>query len=152
MAIDQSTLGAAIKMVRTARGLTQAELAERIGYSSGGLALIEQGRRSVPMPTLNALAEALELPPACLAILGSRSEGQSRAVARFMESLKRLVSTLVVAKTELRAKQNAENAGKKAMQSTYHRLSEATQMFEKLATDPKVTMPKTSGRRVAALG
>src|SRR5712691_9716533 len=65
MAIETAALGAAIKQVRLIRRMTQVELAKAAGLSKGGnsVALIEQGRRSVSMETLNAIALGLEIPP-----------------------------------------------------------------------------------------
>ena len=103
MAIDPRVLGAAIKQVRTARGLTQTELAQAVGFSSAGksIALIEQGRRQVSVKSLNSLANALSIPPACLAILGSRATGKDKSMKDFIESLKHLISTVIVAQTSL---------------------------------------------------
>ena len=118
MAIDQSILGAAIKHVRQAHGLTQSQLAKRLGFSSGGIALIEQGNRAVSMATLNAVANALEIPPGCLAILGSRSGGKSKPLAEFIESLKHLITTLIVAQQELTAEDQKAGTKKKATKKT----------------------------------
>ncbi|MBX3414182.1 MAG: helix-turn-helix transcriptional regulator [Pirellulales bacterium] len=99
MAIEKETLGAAIKRVRLARGLTQVQLAETAGLSKGGnsIALIEQGKRFVSVDTLNALAEALDVPVACLAILGSRKIGTNKAATDFMHSLQKVISTVIAA-------------------------------------------------------
>ena len=136
MAIDQRTLGAAIKNVRVARGLTQAELAAATGFSSGGksIALIEQGKRFVSMDALNKLARALDVPPACLAVLGSRSGGSSKAATEFMESLKHLISTIVVAKTKMEAKEASGNLNKKAPKPEQRRLSEAARIFKTVSS------------------
>jgi transcriptional regulator with XRE-family HTH domain len=108
MAIEKHALGAAIKRVRMARGLTQVELAAAAGLSKGGksIALVEQGKRFVSVDTLNALAGALDIPPACLAILGSKTIGKNKAATEFMKSLQNLVSTVVVADEELRSQEN----------------------------------------------
>ena len=104
MSIDKNALGAAIKQVRSARGLTQTALAEAAGLSKSGnsIALIEQGRRFVSVDTLNSLASALDIPPACLAILGSRNSGKNKAASDFMKSLQNLISTVILAEAELR--------------------------------------------------
>ena len=103
MSIDKAALGAAIKRVRTARGLTQVELAQAAGLSKGGksIALVEQGKRFVSVDTLNALANALDIPPGCLAILGSRSIGRDREATRFMKDLQGLISSVLLAQAEL---------------------------------------------------
>lgn len=99
MAIKKDALGAAIKKVRGIRGLTQIELAKAAGLSDGGksLALIEQGRRSVSIETLNAIADALKIPPACLTVLGSTGVVKNKAATEFMQSLKDLISAVLLA-------------------------------------------------------
>jgi transcriptional regulator with XRE-family HTH domain len=106
MSIEKQALGAAIKQVRTIRGLTQVELARAVGLSKGGksIALIEQGKRFVSVDTLNALAKALDIPPACLAILGSRSIGRNKVATQFMKELQRLISSVLLAQEKLGAK------------------------------------------------
>ncbi|HEX4131059.1 MAG TPA: helix-turn-helix transcriptional regulator [Pirellulales bacterium] len=97
MSIEKEMLGAAIKRVRLARGLTQVQLAEAAGLSKGGnsIALIEQGRRFVSVDTLNALADALEVPAACLAILGSEKIGTNKAATEFMQSLQKVIRAVI---------------------------------------------------------
>src|SRR5258708_4262242 len=87
MAIEKTSLGAAIKHVRAIRGMTQIHLAKAAGLSDGGksLALIEQGRRSVSIETLNAIARAPAIPPACLTVLGSTRIGNNRAATALMK-------------------------------------------------------------------
>ena len=97
MAIEKETLGRAIKQVRLARGLTQVQLAQAARLSKGGnsIALIEQGKRFVSVDTLNVIADALEVPAACLAILGSRRIGTNKAATDFMNSLQRVISAVI---------------------------------------------------------
>ena len=103
MAIQKEMLGAAVKRVRLARGMTQVELAEAAGLSKGGnsIALIEQGKRFVSVDTLNALADALDVPAACLAILGSRKFGSNKAAADFLHSLQKVISAVIDAQESL---------------------------------------------------
>jgi len=99
MSIERGMLGAAIKRVRTARRMTQVELAKAAGLSKGGksVALIEQGKRFVSVDTLNHLAKALDIPPSCLAVLGSRNSGRNKEAAAFLNSLQKLVSSVLLA-------------------------------------------------------
>jgi transcriptional regulator with XRE-family HTH domain len=101
MGIEKSSLGAAIRQVRLARGMTQVELAKASGLSEGGksIALIEQGRRSVSMDTLNSLAEALAIPSGCLAILGSTGGAKNKAANELLESLQMLISAVLLAQS-----------------------------------------------------
>jgi predicted transcriptional regulator/transcriptional regulator with XRE-family HTH domain len=59
--VDASALGAKVRSVRRRRGLTQAQLASRLGVSPSYLNLIEHDRRRIPAPLLLRIAEVLEL-------------------------------------------------------------------------------------------
>ena len=50
-----------IKVYREYRGLTQKQLADKIGIQRGYLAEIERGRKSGSVKTLKAIAEALNV-------------------------------------------------------------------------------------------
>jgi len=116
MAINKDALGAAIKKVRTIRGMTQIELAKAAGLSDGGksLALIEQGRRSVSIETLNMIADALKIPPACLTVLGSTGAMKNKAASELMQSLKDLISAVLLAQGDERALADAHHPSPEA--------------------------------------
>ena len=116
MAIDKKQLGSAIKQIRNARGISQVELARIAGMSGSGnsVALIERGERFVSLDSLNALAKALDIPSACLTILGSTSMGRGKEVNELMQSLKGLITSTLFAQAELRV----ENDGEKAKQAS----------------------------------
>jgi predicted transcriptional regulator/transcriptional regulator with XRE-family HTH domain len=59
--VDTPALGAKVRSVRRRRGLTQAQLAARLGVSPSYLNLIEHDRRPLPAPLLIRLAEVLSL-------------------------------------------------------------------------------------------
>jgi transcriptional regulator with XRE-family HTH domain len=132
MPIEKETLGAAIKNVRLARGLTQQQLAERAGMSPSGksIALIEQGRRSVSMEALNQIGTALEIPAACLAILGSSGIAGNKAATEFQQSLQKLISAVVVAQTQA----SQEEAGQQ-------QLREIASKFKSLGSRPAGQKP-----------
>jgi DNA-binding XRE family transcriptional regulator len=52
----------AVKLWREHRGLTQQELAKRVGISKPYLSQIETGKRQGTVETLSALARALDVP------------------------------------------------------------------------------------------
>lgn len=56
------TIGEKIRAARKERGLTQDELAERIGMNGRHLSRIETGRLSAPKRTLLRIAEGLDIP------------------------------------------------------------------------------------------
>jgi transcriptional regulator with XRE-family HTH domain len=66
--------GKAIRIVRTAHGLTQAELAERLSIGSSQLSLIEAGRRKPSVDVLAEIANALGIPSHMLTLLASEPE------------------------------------------------------------------------------
>jgi transcriptional regulator with XRE-family HTH domain len=135
MAIDNKLLGAAIKRVRMARGLTQAQLAEAAHLSS--IALVEQGRRSVSLDSLNALAKALDIPSACLAVLGTRSTSGNKASADFVESLQQLISAVVLAQMELGIKEKGERSRQEVVKSEQKNFSEIARLFQSVASQKK---------------
>lgn len=51
-----------IKEVRTNRGVTQAELAEKVGVSRSAIAKYEKGERTPPLSLLQKIADALKVP------------------------------------------------------------------------------------------
>ena len=63
MIVDSGTLGQALKRRRLALGLTQAEVAQRIGTTQSYIAAVERGDRETRWSTVLELARALELEP-----------------------------------------------------------------------------------------
>ena len=62
MAVGTTTLGALLRALREAAGLSQEELAERAGLSPHAISALERGTRTRPYPhTLRSLAGALDL-------------------------------------------------------------------------------------------
>lgn len=55
-----------VKEVRARRGLSQRDLAARVGMSQAAIARIERGARKVRLDEANAIAEALGLPSTAL--------------------------------------------------------------------------------------
>lgn len=60
------TLGNAIKLIRTARNLTQRKLAKQLKVSANYLSLIESDKRDPSLAFLNRLAAQLGVPIAML--------------------------------------------------------------------------------------
>lgn len=150
MAIDKAILGRAVKQVRQARGLTQVELAAAAGLAKGGksIALIEQGKRFVSVDTLNLLANALDIPSACLAILGSRTIGKNKPATEFMEGLRHLISTVIVAQSHLSGA-DASNAPKRDNRASQTRqLRRATRLLNDAARprSPQKQRAKSTAR------
>ncbi|WP_256244023.1 helix-turn-helix domain-containing protein [Burkholderia ubonensis] len=64
-------MGQAIKMCRTRRSLSQAELAGLAGCSISYLSMLESNRRDPSLSTLKSIAGALRIPTEILFFLGS---------------------------------------------------------------------------------
>jgi len=77
---EAAHLGAKVRALRRQRGMTQAQLAERLGISGSYLNLIEHNRRSLSAPLLIKLAEIFDLDLRTLS-----ADQHARAVADLME-------------------------------------------------------------------
>jgi transcriptional regulator with XRE-family HTH domain len=66
--------GRAIRVCRTAYGLTQAQLADRLTIGTSQLSLIELGKRQPSVRVLREVSSALGVPPHLLALLASEPE------------------------------------------------------------------------------
>ncbi len=55
-----------IRNARKAVGLTQAELARRVGCDQSEISRLERGERLMSVRMLTAIARALEIPPSAL--------------------------------------------------------------------------------------
>lgn len=66
--MDNKKIGQRIKQAREALGMTQAELARRMGYSARStINRIENGSQAFPMKKLDKFAQVLDVTPAYLA-------------------------------------------------------------------------------------
>src|SRR5687767_3699867 len=66
-------IGRAIKLCRTGRAVTQAELARRASVSAATISLIESGERDASLGTLRDIALALGVPLEIVVFLASNS-------------------------------------------------------------------------------
>src|ERR1700686_2863765 len=60
--LDLSMFGQRLRHVRRARGMTLAELGERVGRAPSVLSLIENGRREPKLSLIRSLASSLSVP------------------------------------------------------------------------------------------
>jgi transcriptional regulator with XRE-family HTH domain len=93
------TLGNAIKLIRTARGITQRQLAKKLKVSPNYISLVESGRREPSLTLRKNLAAALHIPVAMLFMWqGEPKVGvQARVVDRLREMLLELDRIIVEA-------------------------------------------------------
>ena len=137
MAIEKELLGKAIRQVRQLRGMSQAALATAAGLRGNSVALIERGQRGVSMETLNGLADALEVPAACLAMLGtSKIAGQSDS-ASLVKSLQKLIVATIVAQARIEAEESAEKVKRKHIQEAMRSIPEIEALVQRIAGSGK---------------
>lgn len=86
----EKLLGANLRRLRRAEGLTQAQLATAIGRSIDLVSRMERGEAAPSFETLSMLCRALKIPPAVL--FGGEATRHSSEPAR--AELERLTSTM----------------------------------------------------------
>jgi len=64
-------VGQAIKLCRTRRGLSQADLAQQAECSVSYLSMLENNKRDPTLSTMNKIAQALRVPVGILFFLGA---------------------------------------------------------------------------------
>ncbi len=84
-------IGEAIKTLRTKRGVTQEELAERSGVTQGFLSLVERGEREPALDFIDTVSRALNVPPQLILLLACEQHPRGRRYAR---PLRRIASAL----------------------------------------------------------
>jgi transcriptional regulator with XRE-family HTH domain len=77
--VSDLSLGDRIAQIRRRRSLTQEELAARAGVSADLIQKLEQNRRSTSIPTLHAIARALDVETSELLSQGASLESQEEA-------------------------------------------------------------------------
>jgi len=64
-------IGKAIKLCRTQRGISQAELAQQAKCSVSYLSMLENNKRDPTLSTMTSIAQALRVPTSILFFLGA---------------------------------------------------------------------------------
>jgi transcriptional regulator with XRE-family HTH domain len=88
--------GRAIRIIRTAHGLTKADLARELSIGASHLSLIERGKRFPSVALLDEISSVLRTPPHLLALLASDpgdldDPENAEQVAQLARSLVRLL-------------------------------------------------------------
>jgi len=92
-------LGKAIKLVRTASGKRQGEVAEKLGVTSNYLSLVENGKREPSVSFLKRLAADLAVPVGFFFLWEEHETGTSKKnVDQLRELLAQLEAMYVFAK------------------------------------------------------
>ncbi|ODS55135.1 MAG: hypothetical protein ABS36_10335 [Acidobacteria bacterium SCN 69-37] len=90
--------GRAIRVVRTAYGMSQAELADRLSIGASQLSLIESKKRNPSLDVLHEVAAVLQVPVHLLTLLASEPQdlqdpGSSPQVAEMATALLRVLTS-----------------------------------------------------------
>ena len=88
--------GRAIRVIRTARGWSQAQLAERLSIGTSHLSLLEAGKRKPSVRALEEISTALSVPPHLLTLLASdpadiENPQNADEIARLAQALLRVL-------------------------------------------------------------
>jgi transcriptional regulator with XRE-family HTH domain len=94
------TLGNAIKVVRTATGLKQRDVAAKIGVTANYMSLVEGGKREPSLAFLNRLAKTLGIPVGIFFLWQEMGEAgpDSNRIRKIRDLLTRLEAMYITAK------------------------------------------------------
>jgi len=94
------TLGNAIKVVRTATGMKQREVAAKTGVTANYMSLVEGGKREPSLAFLNRLAKTLGIPVGIFFLWQEMGEGgpDSNRIHKIRDLLTRLEAMYLTAK------------------------------------------------------
>lgn len=102
MQVQQATyfmnIGNAIKLCRTQKGFTQAQLSENAKISTSYLSLLEQGKRDPNLSTIQDIATALDVPISILMFLATDKDELNGIPDDLAEKLSFTVLKLISAK------------------------------------------------------
>lgn len=93
-------LGQAIKLCRTKKRLTQAELAVRCSLSESYLSLIESGRRDPTFSTVETISKGLEVPASMLVFLAADSAELAALTPEVREKMSSAIISLLQASAD----------------------------------------------------
>ena len=87
--MQEMTIGERIRLFRKGKGMTQAELADRLGISPVNISQIETENRNLTLETLRSIALALDT--TVTALLEEETEGSGLAIRPTEERQKRVL-------------------------------------------------------------
>lgn len=100
MTMDNARLGQAVREIRKLRALTQAELATKAGLSGNSVAILERGERNFTLASINALAQALDVPASFITVLGTSQTVADPAAAKLVHTLEQAIVTAMKLRRE----------------------------------------------------
>ena len=91
-------LGKSIKLCRTNLGLSQQDLAKKIGLSVSYISMIEQGKRDPTISNVQHISKALGVPMSLLTFLAAEPEELNRVPQELRDKLAGVAIQLLNAK------------------------------------------------------
>jgi transcriptional regulator with XRE-family HTH domain len=104
--------GQTIRMLRTARKISQGSLAEQLSVTPGYLSLVEQDKREPSLGFLNRVGEYFDVPVGFLLIDGTNSGGSNRKHKKLVDEIRRAVFDYVISRPK-QERQNKTRSTKK---------------------------------------
>ena len=94
------TLGNAIKVVRTATGMKQRDVAAKVGVTANYMSLVEGGKREPSIAFLNRLAKALGIPVGIFFLWQEMGDNEtnSKRIDKIRDLLTRLEAMYITTK------------------------------------------------------
>ena len=86
-------IGSVLKLVRTSKGLTQKDMAEKLGVSQNYLSLIESNKKMPSVDTMEAFAKALNISKD--ALLFASSDAPEELSEKDMKEFQRLQQNIL---------------------------------------------------------
>lgn len=74
MALLLEDIGATIRTIRRAKGMTQSDVCKKAGYTVNHLSLIESGKRGLSTGALEKIAYALGIPPSFIIVIAEQND------------------------------------------------------------------------------
>ena len=100
--MNYSNLGKTIRELRSRRGLTQRQLADKMGVTVTCISMVETGQRSISEETLKKAAEALDVPALfvqCYATTEQDVGGRGSAGPEILKTIKSLIGRYMELRT-----------------------------------------------------
>src|SRR5262245_14933350 len=100
MELDAVKVGAVIADLRRRRKLARPDVARRVGVTSTYLGMVEAGKRTLSLTTLQKLADVFEVPEAFITCLGTTIPGPNKPRHAFAKLLKATQQSMLAALDE----------------------------------------------------
>jgi transcriptional regulator with XRE-family HTH domain len=101
MASNALQVGEIVRRLRKDGGLTQRDLANRLGLSTNYINLVESGRRRLSVDQVQAFAELLDVPPSFIYLLADSRLTGSKHARELLKSLQAAVSAAMRTRSRL---------------------------------------------------